>query len=122
MMRTKHANRPAPGTALTVAAALLLLALPALAAELTVASYVDLTIERLELAYTTWSQEDRSPVETEEAELCLPYETDLDAYYAFAGKHHQEIEDYLAEHTDKRDRIDQLAADIAAIIEQKEAP
>jgi hypothetical protein len=119
-MRTKHANRHGRKTGLPVAAALLLLALPAVAAELTVASYVDLTIKRLELAYTTWSEEDRSPVETEEAALCQLYGATLEAYYAFAGEHRQEIEDYLSENTAKRDRIDSLAADIAAIIEQKE--
>lgn len=116
-MRTKQGLKP---TAIIALAALLLLALPALAEELTVASYVDLTIERLELAHHTWSAEGRSPVETEEAELCHPYGTDLDAYYAFAGEHRQEIEDYLAEHTAKRDTIDSLAADVAAVIEQQE--
>jgi hypothetical protein len=103
-------------------AALLLLTLPAAAEELTVASYVDLTIDRLELAYQTWSQEDRSPVETEEAEVCRLYGTDLDAYYAFAGDHRGAIEDFLAENPEKKDTIDSLAADIAAVIEQKEAP
>jgi hypothetical protein len=119
-MRTQPRPRPGLGTALATLAALLLLALPARAEELTVASYVDLTIDRLELAYQTWSQEDRSPVETEEAEVCRLYGTDLDTYFAFAGKHGQEIEDYLAEHTDKRDEIESLAADVAAVIEQQE--
>lgn len=120
-MRTQHSNRRGLGTALATLVALAVVTPPALAAELTVASYVDLTIERLELAYRTWSEEGRSPVETEEADVCQLYETTLDAYYAFAGDHKQEIEDYLAEHTDKRDTIDSLAADIAAIIDQQEA-
>lgn len=120
-MRTQHSNRRGLRTALTVAVALLVVTPLAFAAELTVPSYVDLTIDRLELAYATWSQEGRSPVETEEAAVCQLYETTLDAYYAFAGGHKQEIEDYLAEHTDKRDTIESLAADIAAIIEQQEA-
>jgi hypothetical protein len=118
-MRTGNGRRPALAT-VVLAAVLALLALPALAAELTVATYVDLTIDRLALAYDTWSQEGRSPVETEEAAVCQLYETDLDAYYSFAGDHRQEIEDYLAEHDDKRAAIDSLAADIAAIIEHKE--
>jgi len=119
-MRTKQGPRHGLGTALATLAALLLLSVPVRADELTVASYVDLTIERLELAYDTWSQEGRSPVETEEAEVCQAYGTDLDAYYAFAGEHRREIEDYLADHDDERDTIDSLAADIAAVIEQEE--
>lgn len=120
-MRRKHGRRHRPGTGLVALAGLLLtLTLPTFAAELTVDTYVDLTIARLQLAYDTWSQEDRSPVETEEAAVCQPYDTDLDSYYAFAGSHRREIDDYLADHTDERDTIDSLAADIAAMIEQKE--
>jgi len=52
--------------------------------------------------------------------VCQAYGTDLDAYYAFAGEHRREIEDYLADHDDERDTIDSLAADIAAVIEQEE--
>lgn len=120
-MRTTNRSRRRLGTALAALALLLVPTLPALAAELTAESYVDLTIARLELAYTTWSEEDRSPVETEEAALCQAYETTLEAYYTFAGDHRREVEDYLAEHTDKRDTIDSLAAEVRAIIDQKEA-
>jgi hypothetical protein len=95
-------------------------ALPALAGELTVAQYVDLTIDRLELARTTWSEEGRSPVETEEAAVCQLYETTLSEYYGFAGEHRQEIEDYLAENTEKRDEIEALAAEIDSLIDQLE--
>lgn len=116
----KHAKRQRLGLELVIAAALCLVALPAFAKELTVASYVDLTIERLELAHATWSQENRSPAETEQAALCLRYETSQEAYYAFAGEHVQEIGDYLDEHSEKRDRIAALAAAIRALIEQKE--
>lgn len=120
-MRTKHGRRHGLAAALAAAAGLLLAAPPAAAAELTVAVYVDLTIGRLELAHDTWTQEGRSPAETEEAEVCRLYDTDLDAYYAFAGAHREEIEDYLDELPEKRQRIETLAAEIAATIEQKEA-
>lgn len=119
-MSTKTADRHGFGWAFALLATLLLLALPTLAEDLTVERYVDLTIDRLELARLTWTDEDRSPVETEEAAVCQLYQTDLDAYYSFAGEHLQQIKDYLDENTDKRDTIDSLAADIAAIIEQKE--
>lgn len=116
----KHAKRQRLGLELVIAVALCLVALPAFANELTVASYVDLTIERLELAHATWSLEERSPAETEQAAVCQRYETSLEAYYAFAGKHAQEIGDYLEEHPEKRDRLEALAAAIRALIEQKE--
>jgi predicted NACHT family NTPase len=120
-MRTMHSNRRRLGSALAALAVLVALTLPALAAELTVESYVDLTIDRLELARTTWSEEGRSPVETEEAAICQLYETTLDAYYRFAGEHRKEIEDYLAQNTEKRDTIDALAAEIKSLIDQVEA-
>jgi hypothetical protein len=118
-MRTEPRHRRIHAAVL--AAALLLLPFAAGAAELTVASYVDLTIDRLELAHETWSLEGRSPVETEEAEVCQLYQTDLDTYYGFAGEHRQAIEDYLAENVEARATIDSLAAAIDRIIEQKEA-
>jgi hypothetical protein len=107
--------------AAVVVAALLLLPLAAGAAELTVAGFVDLTIDRLELAHQTWSQEGRSPVETEEAEVCRLHQTDLATYYGFAGSHRQQIEDYLAENAEARATIESLTAAIDRLIEQKEA-
>lgn len=107
--------------ALVAAAALVLLTgLPVLAAELTVADYVDLTIARLELAQRTWTEEGRSPVETEEAALFEARTTTAAAYYRFAGEHGKAIESYLEENTDKRDRIEALSREIQRLIEQAE--
>jgi hypothetical protein len=107
-------------TLIAIAALALLAGLPVLAAELTVADYVDLTIARLELAQRTWSEEGRSPVETEEAALFEARGATAEAYYAFAGAHGKEIASYLEENTDKRDRIEALSREIQRLIEQAE--
>jgi hypothetical protein len=106
--------------AFTLAALILLPGLPARAAELTVADYVDLTIARLELAVRTWSEERRSPVETEEAALFEAKGTTAKVYFHFAGEHGKEIEGYLEENTDKRDRIAALSQEVQRLIEQAE--
>lgn len=107
-------------TALALVALLLLAGLPARAAELTVAEYVDLSISRLELARSTWSAEERSPVETEEATLFETRGTTAVAYYRFAGDHAKEIEGFLEDNADKRDRIEELRAEIESLIEASE--
>jgi HAMP domain-containing protein len=120
-MNKNDANYRRFGLALVAVAALVLLSgVPARAAELTVADYVDLTIARLELAQRTWSEEKRSPVETEEAALFEARGTTAGDYFRFAGRHGQEIEGYLEENTDKRDRIEALSQEIERLIEQAE--
>lgn len=104
----------------TIAALVLLTGLPAHAEELTVADYVDLTISRMELAQRTWTEEGRSPVETEEAVLFEARGTTAKAYFSFAGRHAEAIADYLEENTDKRDRIEALSREIQRLIEQAE--
>lgn len=108
------------GTALALVALLLLAGLPARAAELTVADYVDLSISRLELARSTWSTEQRSPVETEEATLFETWGTTAAAFYRYAGDHAKEIEGFLEENTEKRNRIEALRAEIESLIEAAE--
>ena len=93
---------------------------PVHAAELTVSQYVSLTVARLELARRTWTDEERSPVETEEAVLFEAQGTTSRAYYRYAGEHGKEIQRYLEEHTDQRDRIEALSLEIARLIEQAE--
>jgi hypothetical protein len=106
--------------AVTIAALILLSGLPALAAELTVAGYVDLTIARLELAVKTWSEEGRSPVETEESALFEARGTTAKVYFHFAGAHRKEIAGYLEANTDKRDRIEALSRQVQGLIAQAE--
>jgi hypothetical protein len=108
------------GTALALVALLLLAGLPARAAELTVAEYVDLTISRLELARRTWSEEGRSPVETEEATLFESWGTTAGAYYRYGGDHAKEIEGFLEENTEKSSAIEALSREIERLIEQAE--
>ena len=103
-----------------VALLVLLTVLPAQAAELTVADYIDLTIARLELARKTWSEDRRSPVETEEAPLFEARGATAKAYFRFAGEHSQEIESHLEANPEQRDRIEALSREIHSLIEQAE--
>lgn len=103
-----------------VALLVLLTALPAQATELTVADYIDLTIARLELARKTWSEDRRSPVETEEAPLFEARGTMAKAYFRFAGEHSQEIESHLEANPEQRDRIEALSREVRSLIEQAE--
>ena len=106
--------------ALALVALVLLAGLPARATELTVAEYVDLTISRLELALRTWSEEGRSPVETEEAALFETWGTTAGAYYRFSGEHPDEVKGFLEENVEKSDRIEALSRQIESLIEQAE--
>lgn len=119
-MTRNDGNTCGLGTALALVALLLLAGLPARAAELTVAEYVDLSISRLELARTTWSTEGRSPVETEEATLFEVWGTTAAAYYRFGGDHAREIESFLEEDAEKRNRIEELRTEIESLIEAAE--
>lgn len=119
-MTRNDGNTCGLGTALALVALLLLAGLPARAAELTVAEYVDLTIARLELARTTWSGEGRSPVETEEATLFETWGTTAVAYYRYSGNHSKEIEGFLEENTEKHNQIEALRDEIESLIEAAE--
>lgn len=105
-----------------IAASMLLAAWPAAADDLTVERYVDVTIARLELAETTWTEEDRSPTQAEEDELFEIFATTAEAYLAFPAKHREAIEDYLEANPDLRDAIQTLSDLISQRIEQGEAP
>ena len=118
-MRHKKATKCRLQLVLTAVAALLAV-LPAAGAELTVMEYVELTISRLELAQTTWSEEGRSPTETEEAALFDELATDAETYYRFAGQHRQKIEDYLAANPELQQQIDSLSDAVGQLIEQSE--
>lgn len=103
-----------------LAALVLLPGSAAVAADLTVTDYIDLTIARLELARQTWSTERRSPVETEEAPLYEARGTTAKVYFRFAGENRTAIESFLEQNTDKRDRIEALSREIHRLIEQAE--
>ncbi len=99
---------------------LLLAALPAAGAELTVWEYVELTIARLELAQSTWAEEGRSPTAEEEAVLFDELSMEAASYYRFAARHRREIDDYLAANPKLQQKIDALSDAIGQLIEQSE--
>ena len=98
----------------------LLLTFPALGAELTVADYVDLTIARLELTDTAWSEQGRSPTQAEEDDLFESWQTTAESYYGFAVKHQRKIEAHLEDNPQQRDLIQALSDAIQQRIEQAE--
>ena len=93
-------------------AALLLLSPAAGHAELSVASYVEVTIARLDLAATAWRDTGQPPPAEELDELYQSHGIDREAYLCFAGEKSREIEAYLEEHPELRDTIDSLSAEI----------
>ena len=89
-------------------------------AELNVATYIELTIARLELIDTAWQETDEPPGEEELDELYASYETDREAYFCFSGEMKDEIEAYLEKNTDLRDTIESLSAAIRQRIAEGE--
>ena len=87
---------------------------------LTVETYCDLTITRLELVNRSWSA-GQEPSDAEEAALWQRYGTTAPEYYAFRGKYPQMVDQYLDEHPEISDQIDQLSMSIERAIRQKEA-
>lgn len=86
---------------------------------LTVASYVDLSIARLELAEESW-QQGRPPSAEQEAALWQGSDTTVHEYLAFPGRNAGEVDAYLATRPDTRARIDQLSTHVADLIERAE--
>lgn len=119
--RTMHGHSPGKTLMACVLATLLVLALPAGAEELTLESFVDVTIVRLELAVTTWSDEGRSPSEAEEDDLFEEHDTLADHYFRFASERHVDIGSYLEDHPLERNEIDILSRQVRQLIEQEEA-
>ena len=87
---------------------------------LTVVTYVELSVARLQLAKDTWEREQRAPSAGEEAALYQRYGTTIGAYYAFTSTHRKAIEGYLAAHPEVQARIERLSERLHELIEQAE--
>ncbi|MGI0013628.1 MAG: hypothetical protein ACREBU_09335, partial [Nitrososphaera sp.] len=92
----------------------------ALAQGLTVASYIDLTIARLELAKTSLEHKSQPADAAAVADLWQRYQTTSDEYIAFRGRFGREVDSYLAENPDLAARVDELSGAIKALVEQAE--
>lgn len=89
-------------------------------AELELASYIELTIERLELIRAAWTDTGAPPTEAQLSELYESYGVDSQRYLRYGGKKREEIQRFLDEHDEERDVIESLSAAIHALIEGKE--
>jgi hypothetical protein len=116
-MMKHHSSRL---TAVLLVVALLSAPMAALAAEMTAAEYVDLTIERLKLARDSWRDEHRSPTEAEENALFADFDTTAEAYYNASPKLQQQVRDYLEDNALVTDAIEALSQEIEQLIEQSE--
>lgn len=91
------------------------------AADLSVATYCELSVVRLQLAVTTWEQLGRSPTEDEEVSLWQRYGTTAEEYYAFGSAHRDEVDQYLAVYAAVETEVERLSARLEELIEQVEA-
>jgi hypothetical protein len=92
----------------------------ALGQPLSVASYCELTIERLRIAHDVWSRASRSPTDDELNQLWRRYGVTAEEYYRFASENRVPLADYLASRGDIAQAIERLAADLIAVIQQRE--
>lgn len=97
------------------------LALPVGAAELTLDLYFDVTVARLNLLATSWETTGAPPDEQQEADLFASHGTTSEDYLAYAGGHHAEIDDRLANDDALRQDVAALEARIEQAIAQTEA-
>lgn len=88
--------------------------------DLDVTTYVELTIERLELIHDAWSDTGAPPSEEKLSELYESYGVDSQEYLRYGGKKRKEIQRYLDEHDKARGVIESLSAAIHALIEEEE--
>ena len=89
---------------------------------ITVATYVDLSIARLEQVKAALEQENRALTEFEEYQLLQQYGITAEEYVTYRSAHHEEVDNYLAMHPELSEQIDRLSAGIRTLIEQGETP
>lgn len=85
---------------------------------LSVASYCDVTMDRLQLVKDLLEQEGRSPTPLEQDLLWQQHSTTAEEYLTFGSAHQEEVEWYLLEHPEVQAQIDQLSAEIDTLIQQ----
>jgi hypothetical protein len=102
--------------------------------------HVQLSIELLELSVTEWRERIAVPADssaearaaalaaiakkfkTERTNLYERYSTSETAQLTFFASHANEVEDYFAEHTEVKARIDELSQTLRTLIAQAESP
>ena len=94
----------------------------ATAEPLTVESYCQLAVERLDLALNTWLKYHRSPTVAERASLYLDHGTSPSAYYAFSAARASRIAAYLNAHPSLQAEIASLSQQLRDAVTVKENP
>ena len=103
----------------TVAALVLFAAVgPVRAEDLSIETYFDVTLARLDLAAARWEQTRSGPTEEEMEGLFAQHGTTTEAYHAYAGEHRDEVEGYLEANPEVQDAVDALSARIRTAIDQ----
>jgi hypothetical protein len=85
---------------------------------LTVENYCNLTVERLELARSSWYWLKAAPTDVQLQALWEKYNTNEKEYLRFASKNRQKLEQHLEKHADLKQKIDQLSEEIKLYIKQ----
>ena len=102
----------------TVALVLLAAVGPVRAEDLSIETYFDITLARLELAAARWEQTQSGPTEEEMEALFAQHGTTTEAYHAYAGKHPDEVESFLEANPEWQAAVDALKARIRTAIDQ----
>ncbi len=82
----------------------------------TAATYMDLSVARLQLAKESWQRDRRSPSLEAAESLWARHGTTEAEFLAFPGEQREAVEAYLRAHPDKRAIIEALSAEIRALI------
>ena len=88
---------------------------------LSVATYIEVTIERLRLANDMWDQYARGPDELELKALWDRYGTTAQEYYSYRSAHPREVDGYLVAHPQELAKIETLSVRLDEITEQRES-
>jgi hypothetical protein len=102
-------------------AALLLVSAQGAQAELTVETYCQLSIERLQLARDLLEQQGRLPDALEQAALFSRYGTTAEEYLAFGSANAHAVETHLTLQPELQTQLDTLGAQMDALIAQRES-
>lgn len=101
-------------------AALVLASAQSAQADLTVESYCQLSVERLQLATDLLEQQGRLPDLLEQAALFSRYGTTAEEYLAFGSANRDAVEAYLAAQPELQAQLDALRARMDVRIAQRE--
>ena len=116
---TVQATMQATALALLLALGFVAVSPPVAAQQLDPAHYIDLSIERLQLARDSWTHSGQPPATADLAALFARYGIDETGYLIYTSNRRKAIDHYLSAHPDARQRIDALGSAIQQAIEDQ---